>query len=425
MGSEESEVEKKKEVYVLIKTKPKYIEEFCIMMVACKGLCKRVYKSKNLANIDEVFSVLGPYDYLLELSGEGKGEEEKDEKINRTIFKIRETLGSYIYETCTLTKFELSKHLTSKELFEKAESLENEQREDELNDFKGFLEEGTISRLCTLRQEPDRVTDGIQNLWAKNKYLFSLKGNYTQDLNDCNLNDNFKKEFEDIGHPLSDKAKVSMIDEKNWKIVDDTKRYGIYSTDALLNVHKLLNVYKIITKDVHVLIEVKPEYTEKFFVAMTVFKSVCNRVHPSKNFAEIDEICSIAGPFDFLLKIIGEEKKIIKTILEIRETLGGYINETFTIEKFKIPMTKKELEKLFEKILGEKNLAKLPDKDGEKVPNERHKSDDKIDLKEMYDAETTALKNLLKKAKTFLELEDLNKRIVDLTNRIEELEKRS
>jgi hypothetical protein len=429
--------EEKKDVYVLIKVKPKYVEEFCIMMLACKGLCKRACKSKNLAEIDKVFSVLGPYDFLLELSGKGKDEEEMDKKINRTIFKIRETLGNYIDETCTLTQFKLSELFTKEEarkLFPEAKLLETKiKKEDELNDFREFLEkEGIFGRLKDLQQELD--CDTAQNRWEINKCLFSLKRECTKYLKEGIVDDKLKKEFEGKKQPLSDKAKVSKIDEKNWKIVDGTVRYGIYDTGVQQFILNTLNIYKIKTKDVHVLIKVKPEYTEEFFVAMTVIKSLCNRATPSQNLAKIDEVCSTLGPFDFLLKIIGEGKekeeermheKINKTILEIRETLGGYINETLTLKKFKIPMTKEELEKLFEKILKEKSLAKLPGRDGEKVPKESHKPDAEIDLKEIYDAETTSLKSLLKKAKTFLEPEDLNKRIDELTNRVDKLEKRS
>ena len=57
-----------KEVCVLIRVKPKYTEEFCIMMLACKELCNRVSKFKKVAKIKEAFSVLGPFDFLLELS---------------------------------------------------------------------------------------------------------------------------------------------------------------------------------------------------------------------------------------------------------------------------------------------------------------------------------------------------------------------
>ena len=359
---------KKKEVYVLIKVKPKYTEEFCIMMVACRELCKRACKSKNLAKIDEVFSVLGPFDFLLELSGEGKNEGEMDKKINKTIFKIRETLGSYIDETCTLTKFDLPEFLKNKakELFGKAKFFK-EKKCDELNDFKEFFKETFM-------------THGDIHEHENNKVFSYQTFNRL-----CEL----REELE------CDTAKIQKTEVKNKTI-----------------------------KDVHVLIKIKPEYTEQFCVAMAVCKSLCNRASASQNLAKIDEVFSVFGLFDFLLEIKGEGEKINRTILKNRETLGSYINETLTITKFKIPMTKEELKKFFGKKLGGKYLVKLPDRDGETIPDE-NKPDDEIDLKEIYDAETTALKNLLKEAKTFLEPEDLNKRIVDLTNRVEELEKRS
>lgn len=506
--------EKKKEMYVLIKVKPKYIEQFCILMVACRGLCSKRFRSKNLAEIDEVFSVLGPYDFLLKLIGGGKDEEEMDEKINKTIFKIRETLGNYIDETCTLAKFELSDHLeedaeflfswddvlekdngrllnflkdefgigwvenvkpcklndgktiqihkegedkitidksedtatvkigdnktyglkvkeengkqkiykySSKNLFKKAESFET----GELECFRKFLGEETFGKLNKIREKLDRDTGKIQNLWKNNKHLFNLGYNYEQCLEDGSVNAKLKKEFEGNKYTLSGKAKLLKIDKKNWKIVDDTKRYGIYNNCVQLQ------IYKIITKDAHVLIKVKPEYTEKFFVGATLFKSLCDRVRPSENLAGIAEVCSMLGPYDFLLKIIGEEEgieggrihdKINKTILTIRETLGSCIYETLTIEKFKIPMRKEELEKLFEKILGENHLYRSPG--GEKIPMECDYNY-KVDLKEIYDAEATSLKNLLKRAKPSLKLEELNKRIVDIEDRVEKLGKRS
>jgi hypothetical protein len=432
--------EKKKEVYVLISVKPKYAEEFCIMMVACKELCKRTCKSKNLAKIDDVFSVLGPFDFLLELSGEGKNDEEMDKKINKTIFKIREILGSYIDETCTLTKFKLPDFLKNKakELFGKAKFFKC----DELNDFKEFFKETFM-------------THGDIHEHENNKVFSYQTFNRL-----CEL----REELE------CDTAKIQKTEVKNKTI-----------------------------KDVHVLIKIKPEYTEQFCVAMAVCKSLCNRASASQNLAKIDEVFSVFGLFDFLLKIKVEEekneeekdKKINRTILKIRETLGSYINETLTITKFKIPITKGELENFFEKKLEEKYIAKLPKipltegeqellkevlgrekldkllkyntmkkdeqekvaeeissglensqqedlkkalaketvdrllKNGEKIPNESHEADYNIDLKELYDAETTPLKKLLRKAKTFLEPEDLNKRIDDLTNRVDELEKRS
>jgi predicted RNA-binding protein Jag len=365
--------EKKKEVYVLISVKPKYAEEFCIMMVACKELCKRTCKSKNLAKIDDVFSVLGPFDFLLELSGEGKNEEEMDKKINKTIFKIRETLGSYIDETCTLTKFDLSEILKNKakELFGKAKFFK-EKKCDELNDFKEFFKETFM-------------THGDIHEHENNKVFSYQTFNRL-----CEL----REELE------CDTAKIQKTEVKNKTI-----------------------------KDVHVLIKIKPEYTEQFCVAMAVCKSLCNRASASQNLAKIDEVFSVFGLFDFLLELSGEgrnkDEKINKTIFKIRETLGSYINETLTITKFKIPITNGELENFFEKKIEEKYIAKLPDKVGETIPDESKHEDYEIDLEELYDAETTPLKNLLKKAKTLWEPEDLNKRIDELSNRVDELEKRS
>ena len=86
-------------------------------------------------------------------------------------------------------------------------------------------------------------------------------------------------------------------------------------------------------------------------------------------------------------------------------------------------MTKEELEKNFEKIFGEKYLYH---KNGGKIPDEGLEPDAKIDLKEISNAETTSLKELLEEAKKFLGPEDLKKQIDDQEKQIEELkEKRS
>ena len=420
--------EKKKETYVLIKIKPKYVEQFCIMMVACKEICNRAPQSKNLAKVDEVFSVLGPFDFLLELSGEGEDKKKIDEKINKTIFRILKTLGNYIYEICTLTKFELLDCLEEndnlKEQFEKAKLLETENKESgELNVFQNFLKkEGVFGKLEDLQKELDYNKAEIENLWKKNKCLFSLGDNCEKYLKKGSVDVNLKREF-DAKRPkkfLSANAELFEIKIKNWKLVDDGKRYGIYDAGTELKVHK------IITKDVHVLIKVKPLYTQEFFLAMRVFKSLCNRDTSSQNLAIIDDVCSMFGTFDFFLElsVVGEniEKKdeqINRTILKMREILGGYISETVTIKKFKIPMKKEELEQLFEKKLGHKHLAKLPGRNGEKIPDESF--DVKCDLIDICDAETTSLKNLLIKATTS-EIDNLNEQIVNLKNRVKELE---
>lgn len=526
-----------KEVCVLIRVKPKYTEEFCIMMLACKELCYRYSKFKKVAKIEEAFSVLGPFDFLLELrekkylfswnnqsndetklkkflmedfdaiwveklesnwndetivfadnnheiiirkktdnvtleingertyelvkkDGEGGGtdiywkEKEVDERINRTIFKIRETLGSYIYETHALTKFELSEFLElkckklygclekkSKEVADTAE-LAYIWKNDE---FKECLEEETLNRLCGL-QDRLKKNAGQQEIEAKGMYLFSWKkipGNDNDRLREF-LNQHFAIEWVKT-------AKIKKIDgdrainvyygQNNFLIrLNDEKTKAYLKTDdgrtyefiAKMENSKL-NIYKKITKHVHILIKVEPDCTEKFFIAMTIFKSLCNDP-TSQYLAKIqNKTCSIIGPFDFLLELIaegaeGEEEeittKINRTIFEIRETLGSCIYATHTIEKFRIPMTKKDMESFFIKKLGEENLVRLPNCDGEKVPHERYEPNDKIDLKEIYAADNPSLKKLLEKAKHFLELEELDEEIIKLKSRVAELENR-
>ncbi len=302
-----------KKAYVLIKVKPEYAEEFCIMMIACQGLCNRA-KSRTLAELDDVFSVLGPYDFVLELGGVGKDEEERDNKLNRTLFKIRENLGGYIYETCTLTQYDLLKILG-----------------DEAKKYLLIAE---------------KYKSGVEPIEYKN-----------------------------------------FLDKLKKRIVEFDKVYHKYEV-------------KTPTKYVYVLVKVKPPFTEEFFLEMVRFKTLCtDRDPPYDNLARIDKVCYLVGPFDFLLKIRGEDDKITKTILEIREILGDCINETITIEKYQIPMTKEELEKHFERILGEKSLIRW--QDGKKIPKESLNPNDEIDLKEISDAKETQLKKLLNKAYLF------------------------
>ena len=515
-----------KEVCVLIRIKPKYTKEFCIMMIAFKELCNRVSKFKKLAKIENAFSVLGPFDFLLEirekkylfrwneqsqdekklkqflmedfdagwvkdieskwrfkkivfddgknkiiLNKEGdkvilsindektcelvkkvdkdgvtdiyRKEEEVDERINRTIFKIRETLGSYIYETHTLTKFELSKFLKddcrnlydyfedkSEEVSETAETTETGEK-DELEKLNAFLKENCKILYDYFKYKSKEASDTAETTEIEKK-------DELKKLNDF-LKENCKIDyFEDKSKEASDTAETTEIGEKDE--LDEFKKCLDKETLCRLcglrnrfeKAGTQININKT-WKHVHVLIKVKPDCTEKFLLAMTIFKSLCNNP-ASRNLAKIqDEKCSIFGPFDFIFELIakgveGKEEemteKINRTIFEIRETLGSYIYETHTIEKFKIPMTKEDLESFFKKKLGEEYLVRLPDRDGEKVPHERHKPHDKIDLKEIRDAETTALTKLLENAKTFLEPENLDERVIDLNSRVEELEKR-
>ena len=511
-----------KEVCVLIRIKPKYTEEFCIMMLACKELCNRVPKIKKLAKIDEAFSVLGPFDFLLELSekkylfswndtsknikqflmedfdvkwvenlkanwdyntidfSNGKNkitlnmkrdkvilsindertcefvkkdggtdiyrkEEEVDERINRTIFKIRETLGSYIYETHTLTKFELSKFLKddcrnlydyfedkSEEVSETAETTETGEK-DELEKLNAFLKENCKILYDYFKYKSKEASDTAETTEIEKKDELKKLNAFLKEK--CEILYDY---FKDKSKEASDTAETTEIGEKDE--LDEFKK--CLDKETLCRLCGLRNRFEKagqeieinkIRKHVHFLIKVKPDCTEKFLLAMTIFKSLCNNP-ASRNLAKIqDEKCSIFGPYDFLLEFTvegaeGEEEKMTdkmnRTIFEIRETLGSYIYETHTIEKYYIPMTKEDLESFFKKKLGEKYLVRLPDCDGEKVPYERREPHDKIDLKEIRCAETTALRKLLENAKTFLEPGNLDERIIDLNSRVEELEKR-
>lgn len=190
----------------------------------------------------------------------------------------------------------------------------------------------------------------------------------------------------------------------NWK---NGKRYIVYEKK----------------KVAYLLVKVKPKYSEEFCITMVACRELCNKVSQSKNLAQIDEVYSVLGPYDFFMTLSGEnDDKINKTIFKIRETLGRYIYETLTLTKFKIPLTKEELAKKFKNIIGEEYLPHI---NGGKIPDEGLKPYDKIDLREISNAEPTSLEKLLEKAKKFLETEDLNKRIVVLTNRLDDLEKKS
>lgn len=129
------------------------------------------------------------------------------------------------------------------------------------------------------------------------------------------------------------------------------------------------------------------------------------------------------GIIQICLSVVGGnvDEKINRTILKIRENLGCYINETVTIRKFKIPMKKEELENLLEKNWGYKHLTKLPDRNGEKIPDESFRR--KCDLIDICDAETTSLKNLMIITET-PEIHELKEQIDDLKNRLKILEQK-
>ena len=124
MESEENRAkDKNKDVFVLIKIRPGYVKEFYIMMLAFIALCKR-YESKNLVEICELYPVFGQFDFLLKLHRDEDDACKNDDKVYRTVFRIRGVLGHYINETCTLTAYELPGFFTDrvKELNKNAEN---------------------------------------------------------------------------------------------------------------------------------------------------------------------------------------------------------------------------------------------------------------------------------------------------------------
>jgi len=425
-----------KEVCVLIRIKPKYTEEFCIMMIACKELCKRVSKFKKVAKIDEAFSVLGPFDFLLELSEKKYLFSWNDTSENIKKFLIEDfdvRWGKDLEPTWDYNTIDFSNGKNKITLNMKRDKVIlsiNDERTCE------FVKKDGGTDIYRKEEEVDeRINRTIFNIRKTlGSYIYETHTltkielpKYLEETSGCKKLLDIAKSIKINGKDTLNEFKIYLKDETPEKLRKLRDRLE-HEKDGIQK-----NKANKIKKHMHLLIKVKPDCTEKFFLTMTIFKSLCNDP-ASRYLAEIpDTTCSIFGPFDFIFELIakgaeGEEEemteKITRTIFEIRETLGNYIYETHTIEKFKIPMTKEDLKSFFKKKIGEEYLVRLPHCDGEKVPHERHKPHDKIDLKEFRYAETTALKKLLENAKTFLEPENLEERIIDLNSRVEELEKR-
>ena len=167
-----------------------------------------------------------------------------------------------------------------------------------------------------------------------------------------------------------------------------------------------------------VFIRVKPEFTEKFFLATTLIENFC-KYSKSTEFAKINNIYYIVGQFDYLIDFNKDNKnKIGRTIFRIREILGDYIRDTVTINKIDLPMTNDEIKKIFKNILEKEYIL---NKDGEKIPNESNLSSARFNLEEIYRAETSSLIKLLDTPISFFEYENLNKRIDEIENRLEKI----
>ena len=230
-------------------------------MVACKKLCQRNNtQDGKLAKICDFFSIFGPFDFYLKISGD-------DKQIIQTTLLIREKFSIYINETCTLTSFEMSEFLSHE---------------------SNIL----LTKLSTAKYKcPDE-------------------------------------------EPLIDTETLNKLKKFEHELDNNTNKSGKEQYDQRF-----------------VFIRVKPKFTEKFFLAINIFKNLCEHA-TSQEFAKINDIYYIVGLFDYLLEINrNNENKIGKTIFRIREILGDYIRDTVTINKIDLPMTNDEIKKIFKNIL--------------------------------------------------------------------------
>ena len=202
-------INKNKIVFILIKVKPKYLIEFNIMMVACKKLCQRNNtQDGKLAKICDFFSIFGPFDFYLKISGD-------DKQIIQTTLLIREKFSIYINETCTLTSFEMSEFLSHE---------------------SNIL----LTKLSTAKYKcPDE-------------------------------------------EPLIDTETLNKLKKFEHELDNNTNKSGKEQYDQRF-----------------VFIRVKPKFTEKFFLAINIFKNLCEHA-TSQEFAKINDIYYIVGLFDYL-----------------------------------------------------------------------------------------------------------------------------
>ena len=282
----------------------------------------------------------------------------ENKKIIRTILIIREKFSIYINETCTLTSFEMSEILS--------------------NDDKELLK-----------------------IIYENKYELD-------DWDNANVIDKDGKiKYQELPQYQD---KEAFIDSETFRrLVKFKQELG----DSTNNGKELYNQR-------FVFIRVKPVFTKKFILAINLIRNFCE-YSTSQEFAKINDIYYIVGPFDYLLEINrNNENKISKTIFKIRETLGDYIFDTVTIKKIYLPITNDEIKKLFKNRFGEEYIL---NKDGEKIPNENNQLKLEFNLDEISQAETSSLRNLLNNIPKFLSEYELNKRIDEMENHIEKLEK--
>ena len=83
-------------------------------------------------------------------------------------------------------------------------------------------------------------------------------------------------------------------------------------------------------------------------------------------------------------------------------------------------MTNDEIKKLFKNRF---EVEYIPNKNGKKIPNENNQFGSQFSLEEIRQAETSSLVKLLKMPEIIFRHEHLNKRICEMENRVEKLEK--
>lgn len=75
--------------------------------------------------------------------------------------------------------------------------------------------------------------------YFKEKYLFSINSNFKVYFENNNrISEDFKKKMEGYGHLLSSNAKISSVDNIEWRIKDKKKEYIIRELDNKLKIYK-------------------------------------------------------------------------------------------------------------------------------------------------------------------------------------------
>ncbi len=133
--------------------------------------------------------------------------------------------------------------------------------------------------------------------------------------------------------------------------------------------------------------------------------------------ANIKTISSIYGPYDILIEIKGDEKVLEQTAFSIRETLGNYIAETLALLKLEYTVEAGKLKKRFEEaeLIIPENLKDLDDKKEIKL------DEFEINIRKDETLADRLLESLIRRAEPMA----LNRRIDNLTKRIEKLEEGS